>query len=274
MVNKEFADAFATVAPKLKSLFGKDLMVAVTDREKFITYVKGDIIDAKVSIGDKIPAGDPMNNCMKENKETNVKIGSELYGIPFNGTYMPIGNENGEVIGCLGIAISTELEDSVKNVIETLDESLEQVSSAINAIAVASGTINQNEHTVEETVLAVSSSSNKINDVLVLIKDISDQTRMLGLNASIEAARAGENGRGFGVVAEEIRKLSDESKQTTGIIKELTLEIEKSINSAVAQSKYTFKASEEQAAATEEVNASIEEIISMTNQLRNMAATL
>jgi len=75
----------------------------------------------------------------------------------------------------------------------------------------------------------VKSQLDNINSVMEFIKEIADETKMLGLNAAIEAARVGEAGRGFGVVAEEIRKLSQESKKTVVQIKELTQGIEKSM---------------------------------------------
>jgi Methyl-accepting chemotaxis protein len=84
--------------------------------------------------------------------------------------------------------------------------------------------------------------SGEINKVLDAITHIASQTKMLGLNAAIEAARAGEAGRGFGVVAVEIRKLSDNSKQTADLIRGLTQKIEETISRATEKAAVALDA--------------------------------
>lgn len=111
----------------------------------------------------------------------------------------------------------------------------------------------------------------QINEVMDLIKEIADETRLLGLNAAIEAARAGEAGVGFGVVAQEIRNLSNDSKQTVSKIKEFTNRIRQYVNSTVTMGGETLSTVEQQAAAIEEVTASVEELTSMTEQLNTLA---
>lgn len=113
--------------------------------------------------------------------------------------------------------------------------------------------------------------SEEINTVSSFIKEIADATKMLGLNAAIEAARAGEAGRGFGVVAEEIRKLSDQSKSTVPKIKRLTDDIKAKVEEASSKSQESMFSTQEQAAATEEITASIEEITSMSGELNKIA---
>lgn len=97
---------------------------------------------------------------------------------------------------------------------------------------------------------------------------------MLGLNAAIEAARAGEAGRGFGVVAEEIRKLSDDSKNTVVQIRELTAQIETALINTLKASEISLRNTEEQAAATEEIGASVEQLASMAQELNAIAENL
>jgi len=94
---------------------------------------------------------------------------------------------------------------------------------------------------------------------------------MLGLNAAIEAARAGEAGRGFGVVATEIRLLSQNSKETAMQIVKLTSEIQESVQKTLEISDSTMTNTEQQSAAIEETTASVEELLSLTNELNALA---
>jgi methyl-accepting chemotaxis protein len=91
----------------------------------------------------------------------------------------------------------------------------------------------------EKMTLAIESASevSKINELLEAILDITDQTNLLALNASIEAARAGESGRGFSIVAQEIKKLAESSSLMVEDIRSVTIRIEDVVNSLVDDSK-------------------------------------
>ncbi|CQR75103.1 Putative sensory transducer protein YfmS [Sporomusa ovata DSM 2662] len=159
----------------------------------------------------------------------------------------------------------------LKSVAMVLDDSLHQISATMEELAASAGSVSDNQVNLNTEIGKVSSVTGEINGVMDLIKEIADETRLLGLNAAIEAARAGEAGLGFGVVAQEIRKLSADSKATVGKIKEFTTLIRTSVDRTVAMGSETALTVEQQAAAIQEITASVEEITSITEQLTDLA---
>lgn len=155
----------------------------------------------------------------------------------------------------------------IKQMTSTLKETFEQISCATQQLAASSMEVTENQNLLNSEIQNVQEISNEINVVLGYIKDITNQTKMLGLNASIEAARAGEFGKGFSVVAKEIKNLAGNSKETASRISSLVEKIHISVNKTIQVSNTTLDITEQQSAAIEETNASVEEVTSFTMEL-------
>lgn len=159
----------------------------------------------------------------------------------------------------------------IKNMTNILSENFSQISAAMEELAASSVQVTENQESLNKELSSVDNLSKEINNILSYIKGIADQTKMLGLNAAIEAARAGDAGRGFGVVATEIRKLSENSKKTAVKISALTEKIQNSVRVTLDAADATLNTTQQQSAAIQETNASVEEVMSLSDELNELA---
>jgi methyl-accepting chemotaxis protein len=114
---------------------------------------------------------------------------------------------------------ASDSADKGRDSVKMLIESIQHIDKQMNLIS--------------ETVVKLSEQNRTIAEITSTVADIADQSNLLAVNAAIEAAKAGEHGRGFTIVAQEIRSLADQSKKATLQVKEILNEINKSVNSTV-----------------------------------------
>lgn len=194
-------------------------------------------------------------------EEKNVKAAAELLYVVAN--YL-------SKIGYEQIKHNSQSRDKITSIAEVLNNSFRQISTTMEELAVSSVDVTNNQHVLAQNINNINEISEGINNILNSIKNIADKTKMLGLNAAIEAARAGESGKGFGVVANEIRTLSESSKETTQKIVSLTDRIQSAVAKALNESESTLKTTENQSSSIEEVTGNVEELSGLVEELNNI----
>jgi len=180
--------------------------------------------------------------------------------------------------------IAGAVEEMTKTILETSQNSSRAAEAAKNAGNVAKEGGKVVNQTIEgmnriaevvkksaETVHELGKGSDQIGEIVQVINDIADQTNLLALNAAIEAARAGEQGRGFAVVADEVRKLAERTAKATKEIAVMIKQIQKDTGGAVESMNKGTEEVEKGKELAEKAGASLREIIIGAEQVVDMA---
>lgn len=157
-------------------------------------------------------------------------------------------------------ANANALVRTMEEAVQVADETTQGAEQARSSLASMDGTMQRMvaaTDSINAKLAALSEKSSHINKVLTTITKVADQTNLLSLNAAIEAEKAGEAGRGFSVVATEIRRLSDQTTAATDDIEQML----KDMNSAVSASVMGMDK------FSEEIRRSVQEVASVSDQL-------
>lgn len=268
IIGRDVLEAFVKVAPYLNDLYPYDMTLGVVDTEKSLGCVPGLTIDLGIKEGDPIKPGSAVLTAMQKKEKVTTYLSKDLWGISGKCIAVPVFDEMDNPIGAVAATWSTENQNKLQEIIEQFTLAFEQVNNSAQYISAGAQNLAMIGEKLSSTTNLTKDNIKKTDEIIQMIREIADQTKLLGLNAAIEAARAGEAGRGFAVVAEEIRRLSEQSNNSARQVKDILEKIAASIESINEQTQETGAVSEEQSSSTQEIAASMEEL---TAQLESLA---
>ena len=188
--------------------------------------------------------------------------------------------EHADTVATAAEEMSNTIQNVSQNISQTVDLTAHVDASATNGLAVVQDTwqcMTAVAESVQSTLAGIAElerSSASIGDMLSLIEDIADQTNLLALNAAIEAARAGEAGRGFAVVADEVRSLAEKTTKSTKDIEQVVAKIQEESDRAAANIRKESQLVQTALGQAEEARKQLEDIKSCASSSRTMSEQL
>lgn len=256
--NEELLRSFAVVIPFLNDMVRDDMAFGLSDLTKYIAYSKAETFDLDVKYG-----GEPIDSvkeCLRTGEIQVIDIPEHVLGTAMKAVIKPIKNAKGEIIGSLSNGIA--MADVIKLLtnISEVSESVGQVSLNMTQLTQSAVDLAATAQKAAELTEEAREAAKQTEEILALIRDVADETNLLGLNAAIEAAHAGEHGRGFSVVAEEVRQLARQTKESVKTIKIIINKMASSIQAISRSVEETAATSQEQAATNQEISATLSSI--------------
>lgn len=269
-------DSIMAVVPYLSKMMRENTAITIYDRTRILYYEQNGSFDLGLKSGDPLFPEFENFGALKGRKDPSLaEYPPDMfgYGYPLHAVIIPL-LEAGEVAAVMTVTYDQTNQEKLKSIAadnlsiaEKLVDMVQHVAAHSEELQATSEQILQNTHTAVQ-------KSSKITSVATLIKEISDQTNMLGLNAAIEAARVGELGAGFGVVAAEVRKLAVHSKSATADIETALKDVQDSIRVMESEIAQIVASSQEQASLVTNFTEVIERLQQTGESMRELSGNL
>ena len=274
MTDQEYVDAVMHFLPTMLETFQEDVEVSFLNADavnmgSFQTRDFG--VPAPCEVGERPGSDSETYEVLRTGRTDAGIVPQEVLGIAFKSAIVPVVAPSGKIVGCLNMArsldLNAQIEEAAGKMSESLDASLASVNDVTEGAQGMALSMNQIQDIVDHTEELIEQANKLVGG----IEGIASRTNLLALNAAIEAARAGEAGRGFSVVAEQMRKLAQTSGDSASEIGKALSSISESMKQVVEHVDASNNVATSQAAATEEITATFTELTQSAEKLADLA---
>lgn len=262
-------EALSYSLPYIHMALKGEAIAAVVDKETetVVKYLAGKRVDSGYKDGQRVNRNDENVYIAFGGRNADVIIPKDVYGVPINAFSFPI-RENGNVVGALAFGLPIDNEVELEQYMEKMEHIIANLQDNVHTLASHSEQLAATSEEIDKQAQIALTDAEKSNEVTGLIKGISRQTNLLGLNASIEAARAGQHGAGFNIVAQEVRKLSSETSTATENIERSLANINANLMNLKTNMGQINSATNEQAQLIQDFSEVIEELSELSSGMK------
>lgn len=253
-------------------LLGGENLVLVVDTKAVLYSRDGKNTHFDLKIGDPIKPGWVTSRALAARTRIVDYVSEEnsTFGFPYAAMAVPVF-ENGKPIGAFTVTSMLEKQQEIRRYAEALSASAVQLAESSDHISMSAGELAHHTTDMEATMGEIAQSAGAAETAISLIYDIADRTHLLGLNAAIEAAHAGDHGRGFNVVATEIRKLAEMVRENVETIGGSLGGMAEGVKNSVEKVARLSSVAHDQATTIEQITATLHHLETGISSLESLS---
>lgn len=270
--------AICGMASALTGLHLRSFLQETTDTITSELDENKEITEKILNISENINSKFNTANQLFQEVEDNMKVNNESLSNIADSTESTADAVQSQASWCVSVNDETSnlqnITNTLTDVVDTVEHAVNEGVEAVNVLRDKSKDVDESSNKMGKSIENIVVKTSDVKDILKTIAGISNQTNLLALNASIEAARAGEAGRGFSVVANEIRKLAEQTNTALEEIKSTLDEFVVSADDTKDSLVKSVKAISEQSEAIENINEQFNKILGNSKELSSVVKSV
>jgi hypothetical protein len=264
-------ESLLMLLPLVPEMVGVDMQLSLSSRTHVLGvwqaksfYLPGSQNGVELSWDN--PSHQNLMKVMDNGKPSVTILPKEILGEPIKGILTPI-YEEGKVVGVVACATSLKDNDNMQSSAESLFSNLTQTQDTVEEIAYGAVSLAEKLNSIITASDMVNKQVERAFNCVSSIQGNTSRSNILALNGSIEAARAGENGRGFSIIAKEMRSFAQVNGDSAKLIHDSLKEVSESISIITHEVNEVNGVAIQQVASTEEITATLNDITNQASEL-------